>query len=117
MRQLFLITTRWVKTPITAALLQTVDNILTGHGEWIRFHGQTWFVWTESSLSKVASDIRPLVQAEDSLLVLPVDPIQFDGWAPKWVWEWLDDKRRQKIGTYPTGLFGGLPSQLPPPKK
>jgi hypothetical protein len=57
--------------------------------QWWHYIEQTCVVATYLSHNQFASKLLPHILATDSLLVVNVEPHQFQGWLPKAAWDWL----------------------------
>jgi hypothetical protein len=86
---LYLVALRWTSG---TTKIDTVDSSLDQVGEWFRFNGVTWFVWTDFESSLIRSSILPRLDPADSLLIIKMDGRGVDGFAPPMVWEWLNPK-------------------------
>ncbi len=105
MAKLYTVSVRWVKTPMN---LQSMDNALRPVGDWIRFNGYLWLVWTDQRPDQITAAVRSVAtSAEDSVLVIASDPADFGGWAAPWVWEWIRSKAQ--IGLESLGGIYGIP--------
>lgn len=94
--RLYAINVRWVKTTQDEKTIQRVDTAIHKAGDWVRFNGFTWLVWTSANAIQLTALVRNIVtDPEDSVLVIGADPSDFYGWAPNWIWEWLRDKQIQ----------------------
>jgi hypothetical protein len=81
---------------VRMALPMNVDNIdqlLGAHGDWARYNGYTWLYWTQLSADEVYNVLRVYLTTDDSILVARVDPREYQGWAPPFIWTWLADKK------------------------
>lgn len=79
-----------------------MDTALTQAGDWIRFTGYNWLIWTNFSASDITKLARSVLKhPEDSVLVIAVDPRDYSGWAAPWVWQWIDSKTNPAIGLNP----------------
>ncbi|RLP25292.1 hypothetical protein D8676_12695 [Mesorhizobium sp. YM1C-6-2] len=93
MAKLYMVTVRWVKTPANPKL---IDEALTPIAlDWIRFHAWTWLLWTEKSPDQITNTIRLRLKPEDHLLVMPIAPDAYEGWALPWVWDWIRPKMEE----------------------
>jgi hypothetical protein len=82
---------------------------------WWHFIEQTCVVSTNHDAHDFALLLYPHLETTDSLLVVEVQPYQFQGWLPKEAWDWFWDtsnKIKQLEIPFP-GMF--LPP--PPPKE
>jgi len=81
---------------------------------WWHYIEQTCVVSTEKDADAYAHLLYPHLEATDSLLVVEIQPRQFQGWLPPAAWEWLNStSERISPTTSPLATFLKLP---PPPK-
>ncbi len=107
--------------PTTKALEPAFDQI----GNWIRYAGNCWIVWTDKSPDQIFQILKPRIGENDQFLIAPLDLTTHQGWMPQWVWDWINSKQYQNplagLAGYnlnplaSLGGFGGLPP--PPPGK
>lgn len=111
---LYLVALRWVSGKNK---LEAVDTALDEIGDWFRFNGYTWLVWTDFESSLIRSAILPRLDTADSLLIIKLDGRGVDGFAPPMLWEWLNPKildlRDQRRLT--SGVVGAAPTLPKPP--
>lgn len=90
---------RWVKTPMNVVALEAaLTNSMAG-GDWVRFSGFTYFIWTQISAEKISGIVRTVLkEKEDTVLVAAVDLTDCNGWAPGWIWDWLNERRARSAG-------------------
>lgn len=91
-RKMYLIAVRWVGTEITEENIKKIDALLTPVGEWIRFSGTCWVIKTDSTSQKIFEALASFLKTADNELIARIDPSDLNGWAPKWVDEWLAAK-------------------------
>jgi hypothetical protein len=98
MPKMYQISVRWVATDIDPP---RIDAVLSQHGDWIRYSGMQWLVWTDTKAIALSNSIQHVLTPADSILVLAVDLRDHDigGWAAPWVWNWIASK------TQPSGLL------------
>ena len=94
MPKMYLVTVRWIKTTISEANIASIERQLGSQGEWLRFSAFSWLYWTNSPADQISLAVRTVLHADDSVMVIRVVPSEFAGWAPEWVWKWLQDKAR-----------------------
>jgi len=81
---------RWIKTnPDPEKLKSTVGS---QGDDWMRLNVHVWYLWTTKTPTEVYSGLLSSMTNEDSVVIIPVDPTTFNGWAPEFVWKWFNDK-------------------------
>jgi hypothetical protein len=83
---------RWDILP-TDAKVKEIDETLGVLGDWLRFGGHNWVVWSESTPARIYAALSGKLSQKDSELVLKFDPNDYSGWAPKWVDDWIAQRR------------------------
>jgi hypothetical protein len=73
--------------------VDAVERLFDPLGDWIRFNESTWFLSTSQPQSKLGSALKGVLGADQTLLVIALDPKERFGWAPQWVWDWIDGQR------------------------
>ena len=72
--------------------------------QWWHFIEQTCVVVTQYNADQFARLLFPHMETTDSLLVVELNPHQYQGWLPKIAWDWLNSVS-DTVGTaYPPGL-------------
>lgn len=94
MHKLYIVLVRWVGVPLNPP---AVDNILTEQGEWIRFNSFTWFLWTDASPMAINQALLTKLGQESSIIIASLETRAAVGWAPKWIWDWLNDKMVKQL--------------------
>jgi hypothetical protein len=79
---------------------------------WWHFIGQTAVVSSHLDADSFAKKLIQQIETTDSLLVVKVEPHQFQGWLPPQAWDWLNSVSESIKPTLPSPL-----SYLLPPKK
>ena len=59
-------------------------------GEWLRINTNTYFAWTNLTAEQAYNALKHLASQEDSIVIVAIDPTKRFGWAPQWVWNWID---------------------------
>jgi hypothetical protein len=93
---------RWNTEP-TMANINAVDAALGKIGDWVRFSGANWLIWTDETAVPIYSELRSVLTQNDSEIVLKLDPSDYTGWAPPWIDEWI--KVRAQGGNALANLF------------
>jgi hypothetical protein len=93
-QNLFLVTVRWVRTPLTEENVKKVDAIMDGVGDWLRFSGTSWIVDTDKAAVDIFNMLSRFLHSDDSHLIIKLDLKDWSGWCPKWVDEWIKSKRK-----------------------
>jgi hypothetical protein len=91
--KMYLVVIRWVDTPLILENVTKVDSLLTPLGDWIRFSGTSWLLRTERSSREIFNALSTFLKKGDSELIIRVDPDDYNGWAAKWVDDWIIGKR------------------------
>jgi hypothetical protein len=99
--KVFYIGIKWAKEHLRApesVRAAQVERSLDPLGDWIRFDSHTWFLSAECSAEEIYNGIRRILASirpfDDLLLVIKLDPNERFGWAPQWIWDWLDGQRQ-----------------------
>lgn len=91
--RLYCVSFRWLKTPMKTT---EFEPIFTRIGDWIRFNGWQWFVWTSSTPDQIYEAFRTQLNTEDNILIVQVDPAGARGWSQPWIWDWFNSKAAAK---------------------
>lgn len=91
---------------MTTENVAKIDAILGVAGDWLRFSGTTWILFSDRSRIEIGSAIRTALTPEDSDLTAAVDPDDLYGWAPGWIEEWIIERTRQQMDQIPTKTIG-----------
>lgn len=68
------------------------DRAAREAGDWIRLNVVTWLVWTSKTTEETSDIFRRHLNANDLVVVVYASPKQAAGWAPQWVWNWINSK-------------------------
>lgn len=79
--------------------------------QWWHFIEQTCVVFTHHDASNLTKALLPHIEKSDSLLVVQIEPHQFQGWLPQQAWDWLTGVSEATAPTQRT-----LPPPPPIPK-
>jgi hypothetical protein len=69
-----------------------METELTNIGiDWLRYAPNCWIIHTDAN-SKAWFDYlkKFLTGNEDHLLICRLNTDDFNGWMPKWVWDWIN---------------------------
>jgi hypothetical protein len=83
---------RWDAAP-TDAKVEEIDATLGEFGDWLRFGGHNWLVWSDSTPRQIYVALSGKLSQKDSELIMAFDPNSYSGWAPKWVDAWIVERR------------------------
>ena len=61
--------------------------------DWVRISQNSWIVWTNLPPEVWYTILKPNLGPNDQFYIFGIDNFVRQGWAPKWLWEWLDKKR------------------------
>ena len=87
------------------------DRIASGIGDWIRISAFSWLIWTDKSTEEVSQIFRQTLGLQANFVVLYVDPAGAQGWAPKWIWDWINNKQTLAQGLGGLGPFPNFPTR------
>jgi tellurite resistance-related uncharacterized protein len=68
------------------------DKAATEAGDWIRLNVMTWLIWTAKTTQETSDVFRRYLGANDLIVVIYANPKEAAGWAPQWVWNWINSK-------------------------
>jgi len=91
-RRIFYIGLRWKEFPQDFGI---VDRALDPLGDWIRVNGLTWLLSSTYSSKKIYETLLHTTNLADQILVIALDPTDRFGWAPGWIWDWIDSQRQE----------------------
>ena len=57
--------------------------------DWYKYSDYCWVVKTTSDAAKWQTRLKPLVEPNGTLLIVKIDPSQYQGWTAKSFWDWL----------------------------
>lgn len=66
--------------------------------DWFRYAEGCYLVYTSKTIKTWNARLRPFVEPGGNLLILDVDPHDYNGWMPKDLWPWLKDKKKLMYG-------------------
>ena len=89
--KIFVVTLRWIDTPFNPEM---IDSILANRGDWLRWNGWTWLVATNFSSTDLRTALMQRLTFNDGLIIAQVVTTELEGWAPKWVWDWIQERSR-----------------------
>lgn len=79
----------FVGAPKVSELQPTFDRA----SDWVRIANNAWIIWTSNTPEVWHKRLKPLLSANDNIYIFGIDNDSRSGWAPEWVWKWLDKKR------------------------
>jgi hypothetical protein len=89
---MYVVAVRWVSGIWQG---EKVDAALTPFGDWHRYNGHTWLVWTDQPPIAITTAVRAVLPSSESVLTLRLDTSAIDGWAPQMTWDWIHSKTTQ----------------------
>lgn len=70
---------------------------IAGEGNWQHPMESFWILsfsnYSQQNADGIYNVLRPFIDDNDSLFVVPVDAVLNQGWMPKNFWSWLKEKR------------------------
>jgi Uncharacterized protein conserved in bacteria (DUF2188) len=106
----YMVAFRWVTTTDILSHLPRVESALASNGNWARLNVHTWFVKSSRGAVAISARIRLELKGDDSVVVIRADPADAEGWAPKWLWEWLraPESAKDNFGSPLPAISDGL---------
>lgn len=95
MRRLYSISITWHDA--SRANLIAVDTALGNLGDWIRFSGFQWFIYTDAQQQRISNEVLNAGANAQFCVVAALTPEMAQGFAPPWIWSWLNDKMAKQI--------------------
>jgi hypothetical protein len=95
------------------SFIPNLERALDPLGDWIRFNVLTWFLSTNRSSSELREALQQVLKSNPSLinvLVVAIEPKQRFGYAPPWIWDWLDSQWQESPRTLAEIVREGLPA-------
>lgn len=108
--RIYYIGIRWEPYPAVLQV-ETVDRVLAPFGDWIRLNGLTWFLSTSNLSAQIYENLRVALTSAEHILVIALDPTDRFGWAPQWIWDWIDSQRKEPPKTL-AGILGQAPTAI-----
>jgi hypothetical protein len=94
MSKTYMLAVRWLSSELKP---ERIDIALGGIGDWFRYNGSTWFVYTDQSAQQISQAVRVMLASNDSIVVIRADPGEISGWAPPDMWNWLQSKTSRGV--------------------
>ncbi len=66
--------------------------------DWFRYADGCYRVYSSHGPALWHLRLKPFVQPGGHVLILNVDPDQYNGWMPRDLWPWLKDKKKKIYG-------------------
>jgi len=99
--KVFYVGIKWAREHLRspeAVRVTQIERDLDPLGDWVRFDSHTWFLSAECSTQDIYDKLKASLASvgpfDDLLLVIKLDPSERFGWAPQWIWDWLDGQRQ-----------------------
>ena len=81
---------------------RVIDDLMSQvGGDWIRVNALTWFIWTDRPTVELGHLIQRTVHAGDTFVIVRVMPEAAAGWAPGWVFDWLNARMLEEVDRPP----------------
>jgi hypothetical protein len=87
--KMYILCVRW-KTEWEASKVTEFGNVVKTFAGWLRFNVHTWLLKTDLDQIAIRNKIDRTQLGIDELLILEVLPKTRNGYAERWVWDWLD---------------------------
>lgn len=92
--------------------MRDLEPVFHGLGDWVRYAGTSWLLWSEKSSAEVMGAIVPAIDPTDNVFITPVDMNDFIGRQPSWIWEWMRSKAPDNPVITDPSLLDALYPQL-----
>lgn len=66
--------------------------------DWFRYADYCYLVYTSKDISTWKARLKPFVEPNGHLFIINVDPNEYNGWMPKNLWPWIEDKKKKMNG-------------------
>jgi hypothetical protein len=90
---LYMISVNWIVTPQTTENIAAIDKILGELGDWLRFSGSCWLIVSEKTSADIFRAMGNFLKKDDCEIIAKIDPSTVNGWAPKWIDDWITARR------------------------
>src|SRR5258708_39879880 len=60
--------------------------------DWIRYSALSWILWTEKSTPDLFVRLRPFLDRDDQVLIVPLNIMEAFGTLSPWIWHWINSK-------------------------
>lgn len=76
---------------------ERLEALLVKHGDWYRYAGQNYVIYTDSDLFYLSNEIKAIPGFQSVYILLAemsgFDPVRCNGWMDPKFWEWLQGRR------------------------
>jgi len=95
MTRMYSLNIRWVKSQINP---EGIEETLSVAGDWMRFDAWSWLIYSSYSTHDITSALRGKLLPEDNIMIIACNPNDYAGFAPPWVWDWINKYRTPMAG-------------------
>jgi hypothetical protein len=92
-KSFFMVSINWIATPQTAENIKALDDVFGRVGDWLRFSGTCWVVVTDKTSQDIFTELSKFLKKDDCEIIAKIDPSTVNGWAPKWIDNWITSRR------------------------
>jgi hypothetical protein len=96
-RKLYIVVIRWGGFAKNRDEMAPIFNQI---GEWLYFSVDSWVVYTEKNSMQIYGILTSILTTADYELIFEIVPGSRFGFAPEWLWKWIEDRTPKLI----TGL-------------
>ena|SRR5262249_32285782 len=82
--------------------------------DWVRYSATSWIIWTEKPTGTIFLRLRPYLDAEDQVLIVPVNMVEAFGSLSPWIWTWINSKFPRPVVETGLSANNALQKLLPP---
>jgi hypothetical protein len=88
----YMIAIRWASAPKN----KVIEDAIATVGTWLRFSQHCWLLHVQTGDAQtIYAELAKVLSKADNELIVKIDPVDYQGWAPKWINEWINERTRQ----------------------
>jgi hypothetical protein len=82
---------------MTLENVQKIDSALGHFGDWFRFSGGAWLIWSDVNEQVLYGCLKSQLAIGDSFLVVRFDSNSYAGWGPGEIDQWVNARKLKLI--------------------
>ncbi len=80
-------------SPKFGVSMNTIEKKMNLALDWFKYDKNNWIVYSTSSMEKLMTRYKPLVEPSGSLFICEINIKNRNGWMNKNFWDWLKKNR------------------------